>query len=56
MDALSHLMAGRFIRAAKLALYFPIGRVDWAGAKGSLAHCIGNYVEARALARQARRP
>jgi glycosyltransferase involved in cell wall biosynthesis len=44
---------GIFIRAAKLALYLPLGRVDWAGAKGSLAHCVGNYVEARALARQA---
>jgi hypothetical protein len=27
-----------------------MGRVDWAGAKGSLAHCVGNYIEARALA------
>ena len=46
-------LPGIFIRAAKLALYLPLGRVDWAGAKGSLAHCVGNYVEARALARQA---
>ena len=46
-------LPGIFIRAAKLALYLPLGRVDWAGAKGSLAHCVGNYIEARALARQA---
>ncbi len=46
-------LPGIFIRAAKLALYLPLGRVDWAGAKGSLAHCVGNYVEARARARQA---
>ncbi|MEY4690174.1 MAG: hypothetical protein RIT19_499 [Verrucomicrobiota bacterium] len=44
-------LSGIVIRAAKLALYLPMGRVDWAGAKGSLAHCWGNYVEARALAR-----
>lgn len=44
-------LPGILIRAAKLALYVPLGRVDWAGAKGSLAHCIGNYVEARAVAR-----
>jgi glycosyltransferase involved in cell wall biosynthesis len=43
-------LPGIFIRAAKLALYLPMGRVDWAGAKGSLAHCVGNYIEARALA------
>lgn len=48
-------LAGMLIRAAKLALYLPMGRVDWAGAKGSLAHCWGNYVEARALA-QAQAP
>ena len=44
-------LSGILIRAAKLALYVPMGRMDWAGAKGSLAHCVGNYVEARALAR-----
>ncbi len=43
-------LAGIVVRAAKLALYVPLGRVDWAGAKGSLAHCVGNWVEARALA------
>jgi len=46
-------LSGILIRGAKLALYVPMGRMDWAGAKGSLAHCIGNYVEARALARPA---
>ena len=45
-------LAGIVIRAAKLALYVPLGRVDWAGAKGSLAHCLGTYVEARALAKR----
>lgn len=49
-------LPGILIRAAKLALYVPLGRVDWAGAKGSLAHCIGNYVESRALARSGDRP
>jgi glycosyltransferase involved in cell wall biosynthesis len=46
-------LSGILIRAAKLALYVPMGRMDWAGAKGSLAHCVGNYVEARTLARPA---
>jgi glycosyltransferase involved in cell wall biosynthesis len=46
-------LSGILIRGAKLALYVPMGRMDWAGAKGSLAHCVGNYVEARALARPA---
>jgi glycosyltransferase involved in cell wall biosynthesis len=46
-------LSGILIRAAKLALYVPMGRMDWAGAKGSLAQCVGNYVEARALARPA---
>ncbi|MFM7803702.1 MAG: glycosyltransferase [Verrucomicrobiota bacterium] len=48
-------LAGLVIRAAKLALYVPMGRVDWSGAKGSLAHCLGTYLEARALARRADR-
>ena len=49
-------LPGILIRAAKLALYLPMGRIDWAGAKGSLAHCWGNWVEARALAAAPSKP
>lgn len=48
-------LSGIIIRAAKLALYVPMGRMDWPGAMGSLAHCVGNYVEARASARHGNR-
>lgn len=41
--------AGLVIRAAKLMLYAALGKTDWHGAKGSLAHGVGNFVEARAL-------
>lgn len=44
--------AGLFVRAAKLAIYLPMGKMDWHGAKGSMAHCWGTYVEARELARR----
>lgn len=43
-------LPGLFIRAAKLMLYLPMGKMDWYGAKGSLAHCFGSYIEARSLA------
>ena len=43
-------LPGLFIRAAKLMLYLPMGKVDWYGAKGSLAHCLGSYMEARSSA------
>lgn len=46
--------AGLFVRAAKLALYVPMGKMDWHGAKGSMAHCWGTYLEARELARKRR--
>jgi glycosyltransferase involved in cell wall biosynthesis len=42
-------LAGLVIRAAKLLLYAALGKTDWHGAKGSLAHGLGNYIEARAL-------
>jgi rhamnosyltransferase len=42
-------LPGIVIRCAKLLLYAAMGRVDWHGAKGSLFHCLGTYVEARAL-------
>jgi rhamnosyltransferase len=42
-------VAGLAIRGAKLMLYAALGKTDWHGAKGSLAHGLGNYVEARAL-------
>jgi glycosyltransferase involved in cell wall biosynthesis len=45
-------LSGVFVRAAKLALYLPLGKVDWHGAKGGVAHCLGGYVEARAFSRQ----
>jgi rhamnosyltransferase len=48
-------LAGIFIRAAKLAVYLPMGRIDWHGAKGSIAHCVGSYVEHRALNRRSAR-
>ncbi len=41
--------AGLAIRSAKLLLYAVLGKTDWQGAKSSLAHGLGNYVEARAL-------
>ena len=41
--------AGLVIRGAKLMLDAALGKTDWHGAKGSLAHGLGNYVEARAL-------
>lgn len=44
-------LAGIVIRCSKLLLYAGMGRVDWHGAKGSLFHCLGTYVEARALRR-----
>lgn len=44
-------LPGIVIRCAKLVLYAAMGRVDWHGAKGSLFHCLGTYVEARALRR-----
>ncbi len=53
-------LAGIAIRCAKLMLYASMGRIDWHGAKGSLFHCLGTYVEARALrqanVKNARRP
>ena len=48
--------AGLAIRAAKLLLYAALGKTDWPGAKGSLAHGVGNYVEARALRKDVARP
>lgn len=47
-------LGGIVIRVAKLLLYAGLGRIDWNGAKGSIAHCLGNFVEARALRRAAR--
>ncbi len=44
--------AGLAIRIAKLLLYAALGRTDWQGAKSSIAHGLGNYVEARALRRE----
>jgi rhamnosyltransferase len=44
---------GLIIRIAKLVLYAALGRTDWQGAKSSIAHGLGNYVEARALRRAA---
>ena len=45
-------LGGIAVRGAKLLLYAALGRTDWHGAKGSLAHCVGNYAEARALRRR----
>ena len=47
---------GLAIRAAKLFLYAVLGKTDWHGAKGSLAHGLGNYVEARALRKRGAPP
>ena len=44
-------LGGVVVRGAKLLLYAALGKTDWHGAKGSLAHCVGNYVEARSLRR-----
>lgn len=48
--------AGLLIRAAKLLLYASLGKTDWHGAKGSLAHGVGNFVEARALRKNSAPP
>lgn len=45
-------LAGLVIRVAKLGLYAALGRTDWQGAKSSMAHGLGTFVEARALARE----
>ncbi len=42
-------LAGLFVRAAKLGLYAVQGRVGWPDVKGSLGHCWGTYLEARAI-------
>jgi rhamnosyltransferase len=49
-------LPGIVIRCAKLLLYTAMGRVDWHGAKGSLFHCLGTYVEARALRKSGHGP
>jgi hypothetical protein len=42
-------LAGVLIRTAKLLLYLLIGKVDWHGAKGGIAHALGGFVEAKTL-------
>ena len=45
---------GLLIHGSKLGLYAALGRADWVGAKSSLAHYFGNWMEARALNRTRR--
>lgn len=45
-------LGGLLIRAAKLGLYAALGRVNARRARNSLAHCLGTWVEARALRRR----
>lgn len=42
-------LGGLAIRAAKMLLFTCLGRADWPSVRGSLAHCLGTYIEARAL-------
>lgn len=46
-------LGGLLIRAAKLVLYAALGRIHPREARNSLAHCLGNWAEARALRRRA---
>ena len=44
-------LSGLLIHGSKLGLYAALGRGDWLGAKSSVAHYFGNWMEARALQR-----
>ncbi len=49
-------LGGLVIHGSKLVLYAALGRTDWVAAKSSIAHYLGNWVEARALRRNRKAP
>lgn len=49
-------VAGVAVRCLKLSAFLLLGRMDWHGAKGGIAHALGGLAESRALARKAGGP
>jgi len=49
-------LGGVAVRSLKLLVLLLLGRIDWHGARGGVAHALGGLVEARALAKSNRTP